>query len=102
MDLNFCHMDGSCGQKPRTGVDVNFNRMDHNPGTPHTGIRLPPMNLIPGGPFVPPTMYRMPVPGYSLPQHDYNRDQVMHMRHEAAESPECERSEDRKKKGRFF
>jgi len=69
--------------KPQVAMDLNFD-------------------LRPGGPFIPPTLRRAPVHGYSAHQRDYDRAQVAHMRHEAAESPECERMEHKKKKGRFF
>jgi len=59
-------------------------------------------DLKAGGPFAPPTMHRMPVHGYPKPGHDYNRAQVEHMRHEMAETPDGERMEPVKKKGRFF
>jgi hypothetical protein len=89
--------------KPKVAMDLNFNHLDHSAGTaPRTGVRMPPMNLIPGGPFVPPTMHRAPVHGYVTKERDYNRATVAHMRHEAMESQDCERMEHQKKKGRFF
>ena len=57
-------------------------------------------DLRPGGPFVPPTMHRMPKRAYPVHEHDYDRAFVAHLRHEMAESPECERIENNQKKRR--